>query len=188
MADESTQDTDSATSGAASTQDTDTTQGNVDTSDRDGQRDPANLGDAGKRALDAERAARRDAERKLSDLQAKVKEFEDKDKSDQQKLEDRATAAESAKADTEAKLAAVEARLLRYEVAAEKGLTLKHAMRLQGDDREALEKDADEFAKDIRRNGSSGSDFDGGADRGGQGKEPAPGLERLTAAYAARSD
>lgn len=42
---------------------------------------PADLGDAGKRALDAERAARREAERKL-------KEYEDRDKTDLQKLQD----------------------------------------------------------------------------------------------------
>lgn len=39
------------------------------------------LGDAGKKALDAERAARKDAERKL-------KEFEDRDKTELQKLQD----------------------------------------------------------------------------------------------------
>ena len=42
---------------------------------------PADLGDAGKKALDAERAARRDAERKL-------KEYEDRDKTELQKLQD----------------------------------------------------------------------------------------------------
>lgn len=42
---------------------------------------PADLGDAGKKALDAERAARREAERKL-------KEYEDRDKTELQKLQD----------------------------------------------------------------------------------------------------
>lgn len=43
--------------------------------------EPAELGDAGKKALDAERAARREAERKL-------KEIEDRDKTELQKLQD----------------------------------------------------------------------------------------------------
>jgi len=42
---------------------------------------PADLGDAGKKALDTERAARREAERKL-------KEYEDRDKTELQKLQD----------------------------------------------------------------------------------------------------
>jgi hypothetical protein len=42
---------------------------------------PADLGDAGKKALEAERAARKDAERKL-------KELEDRDKTEQQRLQD----------------------------------------------------------------------------------------------------
>lgn len=43
--------------------------------------EPAELGDAGKKALDAERNARREAERKL-------KEIEDRDKTELQKLQD----------------------------------------------------------------------------------------------------
>lgn len=49
--------------------------------DDTGDDKPSNLGDAGKKALDAERAARRDAERQLKELQ-------DRDKSELQKLHD----------------------------------------------------------------------------------------------------
>jgi hypothetical protein len=52
------------------------------------------LGDAGKAALDAERKARRDADRKARDLEARLKEFEDRDKSESQKAIERAEAAE----------------------------------------------------------------------------------------------
>lgn len=47
----------------------------------DDPRPPADLGDAGKKALETERAARKDAERRL-------KELEDRDKSELQKLQD----------------------------------------------------------------------------------------------------
>lgn len=58
-----------------STQDPDPAKGDSDPTP------PADLGDAGKKALDAERAARREAERKL-------KEYEDRDKTELQKLQD----------------------------------------------------------------------------------------------------
>lgn len=56
--------------------------------------DEAKLGDGGKRALQEERKARRDAERNLTALEARLKEFEDRDKSDLQKAIERADAAE----------------------------------------------------------------------------------------------
>lgn len=40
-------------------------------------------------------------------------------------------------------------RLLRFEVAAEKGIAPKHAHRLQGSTKEELEKDADELIKEL---------------------------------------
>lgn len=52
------------------------------------------LGDGGKAALDAERRARREADRKARDLETRLKELEDRDKSDSQKAVERAEAAE----------------------------------------------------------------------------------------------
>lgn len=59
----------------------------------------AQLGDAGKAALDAERKARRDAEKNLKTLQDQLKAREDADKTDLQKAQDAATASETAASD-----------------------------------------------------------------------------------------
>ncbi len=96
------------------------------------------LGDAGKKALAEERAAKKAAEKELADLRAKLKEIEDKDKSESEKLAEKAAAAE--KTASEATL-----RALRLEVAAEKGLTPAQAKRLVGATKEELEADADEL-------------------------------------------
>lgn len=71
-------------------------------------------------------------------LAAKVKAAEDATKSEAQKLEERATNAET-------KAAAAERTLARLEVAFEKGLTPAQAKRLVGDTREELSADADEL-------------------------------------------
>jgi hypothetical protein len=94
--------------------------------------------EAGKKALEAERAARREAERKL-------KEFEDAGKSE---LEKATTAAsEAAKRAEEAELKA-----LRLEVAGDKGLTPSQARRLVGTTKEELEADADQLLEDFAAN------------------------------------
>lgn len=56
--------------------------------------DEDKLGDGGKRALQEERKARRDAEKNLTALQARLQEFEDRDKTELQKAIERAEAAE----------------------------------------------------------------------------------------------
>lgn len=73
------------------------------------------LGDGGKAALAAERKARRDADAQLKALQSKLAEFEDRDKSELEKLQTRLAAAE--KSATEATLKA-----LRADVAQAKGV------------------------------------------------------------------
>lgn len=99
---------------------------------------PEPLGDAGKKALDGERQARRDAEKKLKDMEARLQEFEDRDKSDGEKLADKVSAAEKRASDAES-------RALRLEIAAAKGLTPAQAKRLVGATQEELEADADEI-------------------------------------------
>jgi len=56
--------------------------------------DEDKLGDGGKRALQEERKARRDAEKNLTALQARLQEFEDRDKTELQRAIERAEAAE----------------------------------------------------------------------------------------------
>lgn len=128
------------------------------------------LGDAGKRALDAERKARRDAEQKLSDLQKRLGDLEDKDKSELQKLTDRLAVAEKTAADAEA-------RALRMEVAVSKGLTAAQAKRLTGATKDELEADADELLETFRppaKDGDSGDDK--GDPKGNPTNRPVPKL------------
>jgi len=95
--------------------------------------------DAGaKKALEAERKARREAEKALRDMQSRLKEIEDKDKSETDKLREQVEQLKS-EASTNA------AKALRAEIAAERGLTPAQAKRLVGSTREELEADADEI-------------------------------------------
>lgn len=96
------------------------------------------LGDAGKRALDAERKRARDEKKRADDLAARLKAIEDKDKSDSELAREEA-ANEKTRADK------AEARAMRLEVAHDKGLTSAQANRLVGTTKEELEADADEL-------------------------------------------
>lgn len=101
------------------------------------------LGEAGLRALVAEREARKNAEAAQRDLEAKIKEFEDRDKTEQQKAEEAAARIASDLDATKASLAAAELNLARTQVAYEKGIPAELVPRLRGDTREELEADAD---------------------------------------------
>jgi hypothetical protein len=116
-----------------------------------GQHDDAtaHLSDAGKKALSEERKARSAAERsaraaqkQLDDMAKRLKEFEDRDKSEAEKLAERAAAAEK-------QAESATARLLRFEVAAAKKLPPGFAARLQGSTKEELEADAEALLKDL---------------------------------------
>lgn len=96
------------------------------------------LGDAGKRALEQERNARREAEKQLREMQAQLKAIEDKDKTETEKLREELDQIRAAHADATAKA-------LRAEVAISKGLTAAQAKRLVGSTLEELEADADEI-------------------------------------------
>jgi hypothetical protein len=73
------------------------------------------LGDAGKRALDAERKRARDAEKERDRLAGLLKSHEDAQKSEAERLAERAAAAEKAREESDA-------RLLRLEVALAHGI------------------------------------------------------------------
>lgn len=104
---------------------------------------------------EVERALRK-ANKEAETLRLKLKEFEDRDKTEAQKLTERAT-------DAETKAAQATARLLRYEVASDKKLPAGWAQRLQGSTKEELEADADKLLADLgaqqQRNTPS---YDGG--------------------------
>ncbi len=96
------------------------------------------LGDAGKKALAAERAAKRAAEKRAAELEARVKEFEDASKSEAEKAAARAEAAEKA-------LAEMTQRALRLQVATETGLDSSLHEFLTGSDEESLRSQAEKL-------------------------------------------
>lgn len=113
-----------------------------ETQDDGAKPDETGLGDAGKKALDAERAARRKAEKELGELKTQVQSLEDAGKSEVDKLRSQVA---SLTKDAEAATAKAD----RMEVAAAKGLTLAQARRLVGSTKDELEADADELLADL---------------------------------------
>lgn len=97
------------------------------------------LREPGLKALRAERARAEKAEQELAALK--------KAQADAAKTETQRQA--DALAEAQAHAAAAEARSLRYEIAAELGLSLKLAARLQGATREELVADAEQFQADL---------------------------------------
>jgi len=82
------------------------------------------LGDAGKKAIDAEREARKTAEKQLreakkaaADALNRVKEFEDRDKTDAEKTAARIKELETALAEKDSALEAKEREVLRRDIA-----------------------------------------------------------------------
>ena len=120
---------------------------------------PEALGDGGKRALAAERKLRVEAEKRATAATTRAQELEDAQKTEAQRDKDRAEKAEKEAAEASAKL-------LRLEVASEKGLTARQAARLSGTTREELEADADAYLAEVGTKGTPS--FDGGA------RKPAP--------------
>jgi hypothetical protein len=110
--------------------------------------------DAVKNAIDRQKADAKAARDEAAALKAKLQEIEDRDKTEQQKKDEAAQAAES-------RAVTAEAKALRFEVAAAKGVPLTQAHRLQGNTKAELEADADEFLKDVKQ--GSGGQLDGGA-------------------------
>lgn len=96
------------------------------------------LGDSGKAALKAERAARSAAEKAQKTLEARVKEFEDAQKTEAQRTADRI-----------AELEVDAAKALRYEAAEKAQISLALAARLKGNTLEELLADAEDLKKLI---------------------------------------
>lgn len=100
----------------------------------------------------------------LRNAKTSLQELADKDKTEQEKKDEALQTAQAAVADSALRLA-------RYEVAAEKGIPLNLAGRLQGATREELSADADKLKADFgldgesSSNGAGGSGFDGGVRR-----------------------
>lgn len=111
------------------------------------QTDPADqLGEAGKKALQAERDARAQAEKRVKELEQQIStvqsQFEAERETFQASIDD--LTGQLSTATNEATEAAGSA--LKLRVALRKGLPEQFADRLKGDDEAALEADADQFA------------------------------------------
>lgn len=110
--------------------------------------DKAALGDAGKLAIQREREARKAAEaeakeskKQAGEFAARLKDIEDRDKSETQKLADQVAELQKAMAAKEADLVKAQQAKLRIEVAKDKGVP---ASSLTGTTQEELEASADE--------------------------------------------
>lgn len=101
------------------------------------------LGEGGKKALSAEREARKAAEKTAAELKAKLDEIEQANLSDLEKAQ------QAAKAATD-RLAEIEATSLRQKVAIEKGVPAKWVDRLRGSTEEELSADADLILADVQ--------------------------------------
>jgi hypothetical protein len=128
-----------------------------------GTDDPSDLPESVKQILAKERKAARDAERARKAAEAKAKEYEDRDKTEAQKLEDRASAAEG-------RVGPLEQENARLRVAIEKGLPADLVDRLRGGTVEELSADADALLTLVGSAPRSGPppSFGGGA------RTPAP--------------
>ncbi len=90
-----------------------------------------------------------------ADAARRLKEIEDANKTETQKLADEKAAAESA-------AKSVSGELMRLRVAMRKGLTEAQAKRLVGDTEEELEQDADDLLASFGQKNDSGADTDPG--------------------------
>lgn len=116
--------------------------------------------DAVRNAINRQKDEAKAAKKRAADLEAEVQKYKDRDKSDQERLEERATKSEG-------RVTELEGENARLRVAIDKGLVGDRAYlvdRLKGNTQEELAADADELLKRIGtgQNGST-TDFDGGA-------------------------
>ena len=143
--------------------------------DDDKGKDDDTLGDAGKRALAAERDARRKAENDLKtarDELGKVKADQDASKSDMQKVLDKVAGLEKRAEEAERKA-------LVAEVASEQKLTPAQARRLQGSTRDELEADAKDLLEAFGSKAEGDDKNKGKGDDDGKGdKGDKPGIGR----------
>src|SRR5699024_4053170 len=105
------------------------------------------LGDAGKKALDAERKRANEAEKRFKEAAARIEEYEDAQRTEEEKREHELQTLRAQIEEERKQREAVERDLLMKSVASEFGLPDELANRLVGDDREALVEDAKQLQK-----------------------------------------
>ena len=118
------------------------------------QEGPKNaLGDAGKKALEAERKRANEAEKRLKEAAARIEEFENAQRTEEEKREHELQTLRAQIEEERKQREAVERDLLIKSVASEFGLPDELANRLVGDDREALVEDAKQLQKLVTPSG-----------------------------------
>jgi hypothetical protein len=138
----------------------------------EGARPDTSLGNAGREALEKERAARREADRQLADARKLVAQLEDRDKSESERTRSALDRARERITELEARESERELFDLKREVAEELDLPASLAPRLQGDDRRSLKADATKLAEELkagRPEGDLGIGRGAGAAGGPQG-------------------
>jgi regulator of protease activity HflC (stomatin/prohibitin superfamily) len=112
---------------------------------KDATSDDADMGDTGKKALDAERKARRDAEARLKELEPLAEEARKRTEGEKSEL---TKAQEALVTEREARTKA-ESELLRYAVGADKNVPLKLIRFLHGTTKEEVEASADALLAEV---------------------------------------
>lgn len=115
------------------------------------------LGEAGEKALDAFKQRAKEAEKRAKELETQVSQFEERDKSETEKLTGKLSKAEQ-------RAEKAEAQLLRFEVAKEKEVPAEAVDLLSGSSREELEASADKILALVksRPENNETPNFDGG--------------------------
>lgn len=135
------------------------------------------LGEGGKKALNAERDARKAAEKSAAELKARLDEIEQANLSDLEKAQNAAKAAEE-------RLAEIEATALRQKVAIAKGVPEKWVDRLRGATEEELAADADLILSDFQQSSTTPKPD---LSQGSQGTpQPATAADKFAAAFEGR--
>lgn len=139
---------------------------------RDAHGGKDDLPEGARKTLEAARKAERAAARRAAEAEAKVKDFEDRGKSEAEKAAERA-------ASLEAESGTLKSENLRLRVAIEKKLPVELIDRLKGSSKEEIEADADALLKLV---GGQSTSFDGGT----RTPAPAGGMDALIRRAAGR--
>ncbi|MEU5259015.1 hypothetical protein [Amycolatopsis sp. NPDC021455] len=145
--------------------------------------DADKLGDPGKKALEAMKRERNAARKEMNDLKARLKEFEDKDKTETQRLQETAEEAKSRAAKAETNARKLQTAIERAPEGASLAQIKAVAKRLHGESDEELEADADELfsllapsTQDTKKTlpGKPKENLSGGGDPGEEPEEKDP--------------
>lgn len=135
------------------------------------QGDPEALGDAGKRALDAERNARSAAEKRVRELETALEQATASHGAEIESLRSEIATATAASAESQKAAEAAALDTLRYRVGLRSGLPEQVIDRLRGSDETELTADAASFAQVLSKSGTSVSPDPSQGARGSSGSE-----------------